>query len=88
MAKSLTLTAYISNPIKVQLSAAQPLPSVKMMVKESTSVMRVKMKYAKTLNVKVEQLQLMLKDRKLEDGERVTGLKGEVLTATGLSWVF
>ena len=63
------------------------VPSVKMMVKESTSVKRVRMKYAKTLNVKVEQLQLMLKDRKLKDGERVKGLEGEVLTATGLSWV-
>jgi hypothetical protein len=65
----------------------ETVPSVKMMVKDSTSVKRVKMKYAKTLNVKVDQLLLMSKDRVLEDGERVKGLDGELLIASGLSWM-
>ena len=67
--------------------SGESVPSVKMLVKETTSVKRVKMRYAKTLDVKVEHLQLMMKDRVLEDGERVKGFQGEVLTITGLCWL-
>jgi len=67
--------------------SGESVPAVKMLVKETTSVKRVKVKYARTLKVKVEQLQLMMKDRVMEDRERVKGLQGEVLTVKGLDWL-
>ena len=62
--------------------------NVKMVISETSSVRRVKIKYGKVLGegVNIDQLQLFGKGKLLEDDQMVMGLEGEVLTAKRLGW--
>eukprot|EP00092_Neocalanus_flemingeri_P032825 GFUD01035701.1.p1 GENE.GFUD01035701.1~~GFUD01035701.1.p1 ORF type:complete len:455 (+),score=115.94 GFUD01035701.1:96-1460(+) len=71
---------------KERNSSGRRVPRVRMLVRETSSVRRVKTKYSRTLGVNYDQLQLFWKETLLEDQQLLTGLEGEILMAKVQGW--